>query len=488
MVSPTKPPKESTPGSVRAPSQKPPTAERPAAAAAPSPPGQPHRERVPVSAVYSRLLELCPPFVPAAPWEFLKPDADCRQCRASASDLLAALEREFGTEPLLQAGIAQKTSAGAVQLDPRLTAEGQPLVGLRDREGLPFDIVTSAGCLSQEIPLLQFWRDRRTRQAARESEDELPPQLFATPTLIDAVLLRSAGLAATPMTHLDRAGYSGLKLLAILTDERAGDGPGSGQSSKIPFEFTDEYYRPAEKSGSQCDPQRAKTFSLTLLTRSLHLAGGEISEVFRRVARTLAGAQRHLGIVWGDVQVWSPTEEELDGLAYCRELQSTGALREFLLADDRTRHGVEEFQDPASPSPRAAPLPGFVEARRKLLETRAALGSGDCNSRDLRLARENYERLLEDELIIPLIREGFASEDLIRANLLAVFAVLLRWLHQKLLAADECLRGDRPSKAAGTGRRAAAEREGKDLVAILDRVMKLAEQIRQRSSQRGPSL
>ena len=478
MVSPAELHNKSTPGSVQAPSQKPPTAEPPVAAAASRPSGQPGSKTVAVSAVYSRLLELCPPFAPASPWEFLKPDADCRECPASASDLLAALERDFSPKLLQHAGVAQKISSGAVELNPKLTAEGQPLVVLRDRERLPFDIATPDGCLSRKIPLLQFWRDRRTRRAARESED----WLLATPTLIDAVLLRSAGLAAAPMTRLDRLGLPGLRLLEILTDGPFVGGPASGRALKMPPEFTEEYYEPAEETGSLSDPDCPKTCYLKLLPYALHPAGGEISEEFTRVARTLAGARRHLGIRWGDVRVWWPTDAELEGLIYCRQLRSAEGLREFLLSQDRTHHHVREFRDPVSLTTTPDPLADYVEARQKLLKTRADLRSRNCSNWNLRLAQENFERLLEQAFAAPLLGEASASEDPIRRTQLVALADLVRWFHKKLLEADEHRGGDPPSEAAGKGRQPAAGREGKDLVAMLERVVKLGEQIRETSS------
>jgi len=168
---------------------------------------------VDVSAVYTRLLDLCPPFALPPSWAFLTPDSDCRQTPASGPKVLAALEREFGPELLRQAGVTVELPSGAAVLSPMLAAAGRGLLALRDREHSPFGIVTPDGSLSRQVPLFAFCKDRRTRQAARRFEQ----RIFAVPALADVVLFRSLGLAAAPMTALDRLRLDALRFLKILT-------------------------------------------------------------------------------------------------------------------------------------------------------------------------------------------------------------------------------------------------------------------------------
>src|SRR5262249_21373288 len=106
---------------------------------------------------------------------------------------------------------AQPDVSGQLRLHPFLERPNAPFVRLRSPiDNQTIDLMTASGCIGRERwPLFAVMRDSRTLRALEATFG----QLVLTDDLVDAIVLRSLGLAAAPivgLSELDDAGIARL--------------------------------------------------------------------------------------------------------------------------------------------------------------------------------------------------------------------------------------------------------------------------------------
>jgi len=315
---------------------------------------------------------------------------------------------------------------------------------------------------------LQVWRDGYTRRVVR------PPRsrLFGVTSMGDVALLRCLGFGAAPIVHLNRLTLTGLRRLAVFV----GEYPFGAIAGEPHLSVPAEYFEGLNQSSLRGDEaQRLMRFNLTLITQPLGSRTPIIAERFVRVARHLADAARHLGLDWLHVDVWWPTADDLARLDYLRRLQSTNLIRQLVCAPRHT-HTVEEFVDPSSPPSRPGPVDDFAAARDQLLRLLGDHRLSGYGEDRVRQARQQYEQLLERDLVTPLVRQGLTLASPAARSRAVALAEVGRLAHEQAMVVHEEL-----SAATHRARPGAEGSSPSDALqqylALIDRMVALGKQV-----------
>jgi hypothetical protein len=216
--------------------------------------------------------------------------------------------------------------------------------------------------------------------------------------MVDVLLFRTLGLAATCAAELDRLNRHGLQRLLWLVGGDS-DGPIRRKPCRFPWEGQEIINKPGHVGS---DGNERYEFELVMCAFSLHSFSRVIPADIASVARHLAHAETYLAIEWEQLSVWWPTVDEMSNLAYRQELQEPDLLRDFL-SGEHEFFRVQDFVDPSRPP---ASTDTFVHALEKL--DQALLdGEQHCDSphylEEERKALAEYEAQLEKTMIRPLM-------------------------------------------------------------------------------------
>ena len=186
-----------------------------------------------------------------------------------------------------------------------------PFIVLRNDCGEPIDIVTSHGCLSGAVPVLQTIADAATNTllnswGARE--------LFVTFSIPDCVILRSLGLPAAPGVLLDALTCSGLRQLLALVKGVNG----------------------------------SRSLDLLIVAASLGEITNTIPSALPQTTRHLELSARCLGFDWVGVHVWHPDDHDIETLRHLVHLEASRELQHFLAIDDACQP-IDRFLGPGPP-------------------------------------------------------------------------------------------------------------------------------------------
>jgi hypothetical protein len=160
-----------------------------------------HSLAMPIGAraeIFTALAELLPGAGLPGRWAGCVPDSEIR-CGVKPARLHGL--RRFSDAALLHAGVAlRKPGTNRLVFSRQLTDTDNRLVVLRGVDGVPYDLLTDNGCLTQsELPLTACLRDRFTLDARSNWE-----YLFICDTVSDAAVLRSLGLPTTTFAGLQQ--------------------------------------------------------------------------------------------------------------------------------------------------------------------------------------------------------------------------------------------------------------------------------------------
>jgi hypothetical protein len=410
--------------------------------------------------IYGRIVELCAPWRIAPPWEFVAVHADFRRCVSRPEELLHLLLRDFGQDALLEVGAAQRGPAGELRLSRRLEAD-QPLLVLRDSQGAPYEIVTPQGCLSGQVPLFQIWRERWTQEAAGVRP------VFGVNSLEDAAILRSLGLAAAPIAGLEHLCLAGIRVLASLVDAIETPRVMTPRTTLLPPE-----YFVTDGMGDAC----LKQCRLLLMPQPLGEDPNQFSPTFTRAVHALGEAQEHLDLEWLNIAVLWPTEDERRELQYLVRHRAREEIVSFLLAK-RALYSVEDFADPNAPPRRRGPSQDLITARRTLMEALAQDDLGELRQEQIRRAKDDCRRMVDRQLVQPLLDQGLASRDPIVRNKMAALAEVARILHFQAIDALEELQ-DGTARERSQGEKESSLKAREELLATVDRLVALGRQVR----------
>jgi hypothetical protein len=161
---------------------------------------------------FKSYLSLCSPFRFAAPWDCLPADPAAYRGPSSPENAIEHLAERHSEPDLIASGLVRKGENNALAIHPSLTEPNMVVLALRQcaSNGVT-NLVTNNGCVhGGTLPLFASLHDCATSKAPTFNGKK---DLFLTGSLDDAIVLRSLGMAATPVVGLNNIGSRELKQL-----------------------------------------------------------------------------------------------------------------------------------------------------------------------------------------------------------------------------------------------------------------------------------
>jgi len=368
--------------------------------------------------IYEALAGLGSPYVLPADWSWLPVDASCRVL----GDPVAAwtrLTQQFPAAELLASGVARQVDGNLV-LNPVLAAEDPGLIVLRKADGVAFDIVTAAGCVSGAPPIFKVHHDRVAKRGIAASPRR---GVFVTFSMLDMVLLRSLGVAVAPAAHLQSLRLRQLwRLLALVGGTAEGDIP--QQAIELPTDEPED-----RRTSGSTRPDHPAEFTLAIVAATISARTANAPVALPAVARYLSRAERNLGFLWRGIQVWYPTPRDLETLRFRWHLRSAGALRSFFVTHPGT-FPLKDFQR-LNPSPTKGPTPA-----KKYFELLANLQTKPIDPLDIpailrnpQAAQQTYDAFIERQFLMPMVEKAMETANPEERARLMQISTLLRLHH-----------------------------------------------------------
>lgn len=366
--------------------------------------------------VYRALRRRCHPSCLPGPWESLSAaERSCRRCPDDLQLTVSELAKEFPPKVLVQSGVAITSADGQLQPSPLLVPSAW-LVFLQTRHGPTFDVLTPAGCLSGNLPLLSAWGDGWTQQA-RERWGGI---ILAADALDDVVVLRTLGFAAASVAGLADLRPDALAKLCVhfgwgLEEPREPPHDGGGEDADLPA-------APSEASAglilAAWSPARLQIEA----PPSVQAVIGRFQPLHRRGLKRI------------DLGAWAPSKHYLDRLSLQLEMFPNQVSAQELFAD-LEENTTEPLATPDS-SLAEPPSANLQEAWTALCRAERA-AKADRGAKDqLARAQTAFDECLERELLRPLYQPG---SDPLSANLRLVLQQLSRLFHRAARQADGTL-------------------------------------------------
>jgi hypothetical protein len=334
----------------------------------------------------------CRPLRLAAPWSELPIDPFAHLGPADPAAALGALRRDHSDEQLIDAGLAIREATGSVAIHPFLSTSDMPLVALRARrKSQVINLMTSDGCIvPPHIPLFATLRDFATfKGLARHNRI-----MYATGDFVDAVLLRSLGLAAAPIAGLDTLDGHGIALLDQLYDLDAWD-----RSVPLPkqvLEARASHRLPGDRRNTGVYTQ----LELTVVAPSIHAP--RLSEP-PSVARALQHLEEGAAVLGGGpiaYDAWCPSQDTLDGMVHALDWHiPTRAVS--LLLESLENECRSSLLGPARPN---EPPPDLASTAAQLQACMADWGTDAQAQIRLKTAIAAYAAQVEREILAPLMQ------------------------------------------------------------------------------------
>jgi hypothetical protein len=193
------------------------------------------RQAMDGSPCHASYLASCRPFQFSPPWNSVPADSHAYLGPADPTAALAVLAAAYTEPQLIESGLAVRDATGSVVIHPYLACPDVPLLALsklHDRR--VNNLMAPQGCVRPPgVSLFAALRDAWTFKALAKNSR----QLLVTGDLIDAILLRSLGLAAAPIAGQETLDSHGIDLLSELCDVLERED--AGREKPLPFEPSD---------------------------------------------------------------------------------------------------------------------------------------------------------------------------------------------------------------------------------------------------------
>lgn len=412
------------------------------------------------SQILKQFLELCQPSS-HRPLEFLPLDEDVYRVPAEPDAVLDALTANFATDALVETGlVAQGEEGAAPALSPGLEAERDFIV-LRDVDsGEPFELLTTAGCLTEEaIPVFEVLRDRRTQELLGPQKSR---QLSEVRRLVVAFdlesvhILRACGIAATLAVGLDdlplddveqfNEWFSFESLRHFFKSSSASPPFGGGPPPwGVPFghsppgvsggpdELDTAQAEPtnvnhSEVSSSDEQPER-KGVSLVFLGWMVSGLSEAMPLKLKAVVDFLRQLEQTVGLELDGINLWESRAEAIDGLRFVAGRHHAPSFQQVLQQEFESNiTGIRHLgQEPVKPP---EPPADYPQALARLREAATRTRRRDRLGRDPRKqAWDDVQRLLHAQLVDPLREQAIRNDDLIQRILLLGCADLAYIFH-----------------------------------------------------------
>jgi hypothetical protein len=361
--------------------------------------------------IYGELERLLPMAQLPDRWQTRPTPAGYLESPPVPEQLLAKLLGQFPLLDLVAAGVVlplQEAGAKA-QLHPQLSVPGGKWLALRETpDSPPFDFVWDGGTLSGELPVLAVQRDHLVSTLLFQDGCDL----LVAGTLEDAAVLLAAGLPATVsagLAHLQQHSFQ--KFCDAFKLYR----PGDPREVKCVTSSPDEHGRHAVEPSP---PQ------LIFVGWSPGQFGLQ-APLQNQVREYLEALYRQLQIPVDRFGWWEPSVDDLDRLIFAVRIFDAGRLTAFLI------ESLEYSTDIVRSEPRKQPPPNAARVFAKTPQHSFV--------NPLASAQRSAERfkVLEQEVLTPLLQETNKSDDPLKRNLKLMLVQLSTVCHNSVERAHD---------------------------------------------------
>ncbi len=423
--------------------------------------------------VWEQFLEHCPPYALEGLWSRLPASSRARLPPMNAAVALQSLLRQLSDEELRQSGVAVVGQDNTLVLDPRLTDPDGAIVPLRhEANEPPFELVTGGGCvLGRRLPACAVLHDAEYQRAIEACSNTLCVAF----SMADVAVMLSLNIPAVPATGLDLVGGPELDDLCVcfgLQRSHSAQRPASSRSTRGPDDGPVDAKATMKQKLAELNAKHEVDGGTTTAPELMYLgwSPSQLSlsppERLEQVIAHFQGLHKHLEIAMDDVHLWEPTKAEVDRVRFCVQYGSPDELRQALLASMEHSAGTMVYYRQNAEEKRQAPtdyLSALAQLQHALRDSK--------DKEDQQEAWKAFERLLEQDLVAPLVRQAMAAEPLPR-NLMVQAANLSRLLQtQGIALAEKLLQAARQSGPQGIGLLPQAEMQ--QFVVMTDRQLAL---------------
>lgn len=419
--------------------------------------------------IYEQVVEACDARRWPAPCACLETRGGAFRGLGAPDALMAELAARWERDALLEAGAVEPAADGSLRIADAIVGEDRILIPLRSPCCTGWtDILTSVGCLSRKrLPLLALLEDDQTRMFLERCEG----CLYVAFDLADVAWLRALDLPASPAAGLTRLEA---RQVTSLQQALCADGPAedahqpqhglAGLASELRRE-------------SRPPPGRPRRLVLVAWSPS-RLSRDEPSELTVTVD-FLDKLVRYAGFDGCDVDVWRPSDDEFERVAFLLRLGDPERVRQAVL--DSTRDSARPLPEYAETLVETAAEPtDYLTARRRMLEAIRADRTTGTGRRQYERARRSYLDALDDHFA-PVFEAALTSPDPEHGMAALEQGELRRLFHPACMQAyDELLAVDRAAAAVG------GDAGHKSAGSALRDVLALAKEITKRAGRRGP--
>lgn len=388
------------------------------------------------------------------PWGVFKCDPAFFNLEVAPGTLLRRLRSEFESDDLNRAHVTKGKGKRAIILSPPLADNRSFIVAVRPKAEEKPQALLFAGMdktLGERWVLDAALADHHVRALL----ERLSRQLLIVSSAEDLAVLTSMGFPAAPAGGLDSLGGKRLELLLKRLGLQAPDNEHAGRERP-----------PGPQSASSKAPLEPIALILVNWSPSrLDLADVPLILQIRDRLRLL---EELCGLEFPDFTIWKPTSKHLERLRFCIDNRTRRYIYSALLASLEQSCQTLEL---SALGPRPEPET-LIEAVREL---NAYPRTPSFDALMLR-SWDRIERLLQKELIEPLLKQAEETADPLEKSLGVQLAGLTGPLHTRLLR----LATGAANSGGATGPRGPRGLPKEDLqqiLALLDRVQTLTQAV-----------
>jgi hypothetical protein len=248
----------------------------------------------------------------------------------------------------------------------------------------------------------------------------------------DLVIYRAFGLAASPLTDLDRLNERELGHLLYLLNGTESKKLRCNRIAFEPLEIDPLGRLGPGNCGYSEFNARIACFDLS--------SGKRIRDVkMKQVARHLSRVERYLDVNIGEISAWIPSTEDIAAMAFHRHLQSADLVRNQLLSTE----GEFEFEVILRPEAIRRQEKTILSTFTQLIEAMRDAQNhppGSSHRDDqLKRATDEYLAQVERTLVAPLMEDTDKSKDVRIRALRAQLGHIVRMFHQGMPSVYQAL-------------------------------------------------
>jgi hypothetical protein len=348
-------------------------------------------------------------------FDFLHDDVDCRRPVRGGAKLARRLAAKFPRKDLEEAGIIDRDHDASIVLHPGLTSGDGPLLFLRNSQGKLFDVVMAdEKCCTGAYTLFAMVHDEQTRQN-QMVDRSYANRLMGVVTMFDVAVLRAMGVAAVPVTCLERLPAPFLRGMIELVGARSSScimNTSPAFNADLPDDYTTNYI------GEEPFPRA----ELQIVSGVQSSPTSSEVERLNAVVDNLKRASRYLDVSWENINVWWPTDADRDELAYRLSLRKPELLQEYF-HKERSVHSLDSIDSGEGPPPAPSPAAALGKAMHDIVNPAPRFDDvpGEHEERR-RMAVDDYRRLIEKQFVQPQIAKAIQNPDPVEGQLELLFA------------------------------------------------------------------